>query len=277
MKLIMRKLTFLLIVLGLIATSCRRTPSGVLSKKDMSMLLADMHIAESVVDLNQSEYHTDSMRRVLKESVLERHGVSQEEFDTSLVWYGQHLDMYIKVYDDVVDILEKRNRELGTALVQSAITMAGDSVDVWPGLRYATIDNRSISRYVTFDIERDENWEKGDVYTWRLKLLDNDNLSVQWSIVAEYDDDQIESLTATSGNSDWNEVIFAGDSTKIPSRIKGIVEVRPARAFSQSDDEQRKGFSKLYTTNIDSLSLIRKRLNADSYRYHTRVRNHIKL
>lgn len=274
----MRKLTFLLIALGLISLSCRRTPSGVLSKKEMSRLLADMHIAESVVDLNQNEYHSDSMKRVLKESVLRHHGVTQETFDTSLVWYGQHLDMYIKVYDDVIANLEKRNRELGTALVQSAITMAGDSVDVWSGLRYATLDNRAISRYLTFDIERDENWEKGDVYTWRLKLLDNENLSVQWSIVAEYEDNQIESLTATTGNSDWNEVIFAGDSTKIPTRIKGYVEVRPARAYSQADKERTgKLFSSGYTTNIDSLSLIRKRLNPDSYRYHTRVRTHTKL
>lgn len=273
----MRKLAFLLIMLGVLAVSCRRTPSGVLSKKEMSRLLADMHVAESVVDLNQGEYQSDSMKRVLKESVLEHHGVTQEDLDTSLVWYGQHLDMYIKVYDDVIDILEKRNRELGTALVQSAITMAGDSVDVWSGLRYATIDNRTISRYLTFDIERDENWEKGDVYTWRLKLLDNDNLNVQWSIVAEYDDNQIESLTATSGNSDWNEVIFAGDSTKIPTRIRGIAEVRPSRSFSHTDNDGGKVFPATFTTNIDSVSLIRKRLNPDSYRYHTRVRNHAKL
>lgn len=272
----MRKLSCLIIALFMITVSCRRTPSGVISPKDMSKLLADMHVAESVVDLNQNEYQSDSMKRVLKESVLERHDVTQAEFDTSLMWYGQNLDMYIKVYDDVIEQLEKRNRELGTAIVQSAITMAGDSVDVWPGLRYAMFDNRSMSRYVTFDIERDDNWERGDVYTWRLKLLDNDNLSVNWNIVAEYDDNQIECLTATSGNSDWNEVIFAGDSTKIPVRIKGYVEVRPARVYSQIDHERTNNVADR-SINIDSLSLIRKRLNPDSYRYHTRVRNHTKL
>lgn len=272
----MRKLPCLLVALGFIALSCRRTPSGVISPDDMSKLLADMHVAESVVDLSQSEYQSDSMKRVLKESVLERHGVTQAEFDTSLVWYGHNLDLYIKVYDNVIEQLEKRNRELGTAIVQSAITMAGDSVDVWPGLRYATFDNRSMSRYVTFDIERDDNWQRGDIYTWRLKLLDNDNLNVNWNIVAEYDDGEMECLSASSANSDWNEVIFAGDSTKVPARIKGYVEVKPARVYSMAEREQTTP-TRVRAISIDSLSLIRKRLNPDSYRYHTRVRNHRKL
>ncbi len=273
----MKKLPFLLLALGLMTISCRRTPSGVISPDDMSALLADMHVAESVVDLNNSEYSSDSMKRVLKESVLEHHGVTQAEFDTSLVWYGHHLDMYIKVYDDVIARLEARNSELGTAIMQSAITMAGDSVDVWPGLRYAIFDNRSLSRYVTFDIERDENWEKGDVYTWRMKLLDKDNLNINWTVLAEYDDNQIETLTASSGNSDWNEVIFAADSSKIPVRIKGYAEVRPARAYSQHQKDRLSRLGNNLTVNIDSLSLIRKRYNDDSYRYHSRVRVHSKI
>ena len=78
--------------------ACSSTPDYVLSEDDMAALLVDIHKGESYVDMHYNVYsdsRSDSLRKVLRQSILRKHNVSQELFDTSLVWYGHHIDTYI--------------------------------------------------------------------------------------------------------------------------------------------------------------------------------------
>ena len=83
---------------SLMFSSCDRTPDYVIKPDDMASLLVDIHKGEGVVDLNSSAYRNDSARKVLKQSIYMRHGVTAEQVDTSLEWYGPvsytHLDVY---------------------------------------------------------------------------------------------------------------------------------------------------------------------------------------
>ncbi|MDE6458729.1 MAG: DUF4296 domain-containing protein, partial [Muribaculum sp.] len=79
---------------ALLFLSCDRTPDYVISPDDMASLLVDIHKGEGVVDLNSSAYRGDSARKVLKQSRYMRHGVTAEQVDTSLEWYGHNIEKY---------------------------------------------------------------------------------------------------------------------------------------------------------------------------------------
>ncbi len=49
---------------------------------EMAELMADIHTAESVVDTERRVFATDSMRRLLKQSVLARYGYTMADFDS---------------------------------------------------------------------------------------------------------------------------------------------------------------------------------------------------
>lgn len=98
----------------------------------MAGMLADMYMAESLVEMHHSDFTSDSARRVLRQSVYAKYGVSAQEFDSSLMWYGQHFDTYMKVNERTVEILNERDKKLGSAILATNTSFFGDSVDVWP-------------------------------------------------------------------------------------------------------------------------------------------------
>lgn len=246
------------LLLTLSTLSCQRTPKGVLDTDDMAELMADIHIGESVVDNEYIKYDSDSVRKALKQAILERHGVTQADFDTSLVWYGHHLDKYIEVYEQTSEILQKRLDMAGAVGGSSeGVAVAGDSVDVWTGARRFEIGPNTPSNIVTFSLKHDANWKNGDSYTWRVKLH-NMPAMAQWSINAEYSDGSTEVLSTMFAGEGWHEITFFADSTRQATRIFGDLTLTPGPG------------RRVYA---DSVELIRNRLIPSLYmqRYRQRL------
>ena len=115
----------------LLTCACSKVPGGVIPPERMAELLADFHTGEAVVDMNRTEFYTDSLRQLYKQSVYARHGVTPEEVDSSFSWYGRHMAEYMDVYDRTIEILDRRLIETGNRIAaEAALSIAGDSVDV---------------------------------------------------------------------------------------------------------------------------------------------------
>lgn len=239
-----------------LSVACTRTPSHVIDPDDMAEVLADMYIAESVVDLNRHQYVTDSSRRLLKQSVLAMHGYDSEDFDTSMVWYGHNYSEYVDVYDRTIKILEKKSAQAGTALMEANASFYGDSVDIWSGAPFLKINRRIPSGFVRFKIEGDENSEPGDIYSWRVKLVDDQARSVRWFMLANYSDSTTEYLNSSTSSMGWNEMTFVTDSTRTLEDMSGYFEIVPDRELD---------LNKVNDIWLDSISLVRKRVNPEIY------------
>lgn len=244
----------------IVGTSCNRVPSHVIQPDDMAELMADLQTAESVADLNYAAYESDSSRQALKQAVLERHGVTQEQLDTSFVWYGGHMDKYLAVFDDVEAILQDRlDKSQSAAMAAVSASVSGDSVDVWSQSRQMRIDAASAARIVTFSIKADRNTERGDIYSWRVKLH-NAMSATHWGITAEYDDGGQDVLYQQSYNDGWQQAVFFTDSTRTLKKLYGFLEVPMPL---------NKG-----AVYLDSIELVRKRLNPSQYVQRYRQRNY---
>lgn len=243
--------------------SCKRVPGYVMDPDEMALVLADIHTAEAVVDMNHIDYATDSAKLALKQAVYDRHGITAVDFDTSLIWYGHNIGKYIDVYDKTIEILEKRSAEAGNLATLEAISMAGDSVDIWAASQYLALNRRMPSLMATFDISEDDNWEKGDVYTWRVKLIGAGSTDVNWGITANYADSVVEVLSAVTNVDGWNEISFVGDTARQMVRLRGFMQPRANVSAG--------------TLWIDSVSLVRKRFYPDAYSKKYRQRPHKEL
>lgn len=241
------------------AAACSRVPSYVIAPDDMAELLADIHIGEGVVDQNYSAFNTDSAKLALKRSIYRHHGVTAEQVDTSLMWYGHNLTKYEEVYDRTIEILEKRLSEVRSTEAMAAMAIAGDSVDVWNGARHLTIAGTSPSEFLTFALDRDENWEPGDVYQWKFKTLNNAG-TISLSVFADYGDGVMEQSVASSSADGWHSVQLTTDSTREARRIYGV---------SRLTIPHEGGY--LY---VDSISLTRNRMNMPAYTQRFRQRRY---
>ncbi len=248
----------MIVGLALGLTGCSKRPSYVLSPNKMAQVMADLHIGEAVVENNHAAFSTDSAKMALKQSIFARNGIDQQKFDTSMVWYAHNMDKYMDVCDREIKLLEKRNANAGTLILEMAMSMGGDSVDVWGGSRYAVISDRFPTKSLSFDIKLDENMDSGDYYIWRMKLVDADGAQVQWTMLANYADSTCDYLSTNTATRGWNEMSFYTDSTRQIERLRGLV--------SPSSPTNK-------VIYIDSIQLIRKRV--DRQKYNSRYRQRL--
>lgn len=172
----MRVIPALLLVAAMLAAGCSRRPSMVLGQEDMAQLMADLHEAEGVVDQNYTVYRTDSTKLRLRQAVYVKHGVTQAEVDSSLAWYGYNIERYTKVYDRVLEILEKRLKSVrsqGGEASRPDMTFAveGDSAVVWRTYTPLLFSPRMERQLVNTSLQRDQYWREGDRYVLRFKSV----------------------------------------------------------------------------------------------------------
>lgn len=214
----------------------------VLDKEEMASLMADIHIAEAVVDMNNSAFPTDSSRQALKQSIYAAHGVTSEQVDSSYVWYGYHIEDYMEVYDRTIEIIEERQRDMLTASSEQVI-MAGDSVDIWPMANRLEFSRRSPSRILTFSIPADSNWRNRDVFSLRFNMASS-RKPVIARMNIEYADGSTYYNLVAGRNKGQADVSVRIDSARQPLKIAGYILASP-------DDGE--------TVLLDSIALVRMR------------------
>lgn len=237
--------------------ACKGVPDHVLPQEEMAMLLADRHVADAVVDYNNTHWRTDSQRIALRDAVYARYGATKTDVDTSLDWYAHNMGRYMEVYDRTIEILEKRLAGSDSRLRAEQVSLAGDSVDVWTLSRYLALDRRSPSGNIGFSLDKDANRERGDYYTWRAKFANNQKDGL-WTMVAEYGDSTVEFISERIYGNGWHEISLQTDSTRDAVRVYGSLMLNPAERGS------------LW---LDSISLVRHHLSPDTYskRYRQRT------
>lgn len=100
----------MLLLLAAALTSCR--PRGILHSWEMRDVLVDLHKTDAMLQLNG--YTTAGYleeRNIFYAQVLEEHGITQAEFDSSLVWYTAHPKLFDKIYPKVIAQLEAEEAE----------------------------------------------------------------------------------------------------------------------------------------------------------------------
>ncbi len=101
----------LLVAASLLVTSCFR-PKEVLSRKKMERLMYDVYIAEATMENDYPQFDTPEKKEAYIHRVFERHNVNQARWDTSLSWYSDRIDLYLRMNDSVKARLKRAQEEV---------------------------------------------------------------------------------------------------------------------------------------------------------------------
>jgi len=121
----MRILLFLITILLFTACGEEKPP---LDKKQMSEIMADMHLAESyaqLVPVKNGEYmstNRDTLR-VLYQNIYKKNKLDTTAFFEALAWYEAHPKVFDKVYEDVLEKLSVRKE-----IFKDSISKSTDSI-----------------------------------------------------------------------------------------------------------------------------------------------------
>jgi hypothetical protein len=115
--------------------SCR--PKDVLSRKEMTNLLYDLHLAEAacsgvaepVPESWTKGMAPDYFRDMAYQSVLRKHHISEQDFYSSVSWYSRHLRLYSKVYADVRLRMDEFQRKIDLGQFESPLGLEAFGLD----------------------------------------------------------------------------------------------------------------------------------------------------
>lgn len=89
--------------LSVLLVSCR--PKGILHSWEMRDVLVDLHKTDALLQISGLQYGHDEAANIYYAMVLEQHGITQAQFDSSLVWYTAHPQLFDKIYPKVLATL----------------------------------------------------------------------------------------------------------------------------------------------------------------------------
>ena len=271
----------LLLALVLSLSCCDKTPRGVLSVNDMADLIVDLQLAEAYIETHIGDFPSDSDKLVIKQSVFMKHGISQQDYDTSLVWYAHNMEDYTKAYDKALGILNKRSEKIksnangineaqdisgepdlagapthypkprGKRLTKFGADAKGDTADLWQGKRSYMLTQGLKRGFIPFELQPDANKKRGDRYQLAYKLTRGGN-EFKVSLNVDYTDGSTSQITRGTNSDGWVTVDLQSDTARQVRRIYGYVSYDIKRG---------------HTAYVDSMMLIRTHLSLSNYGY----------
>lgn len=162
------------LVLALLALSgCR--PKGILRSGEMREILIDLHKTDAILQVTGRTHTATEIKTIYYAQVLEKHGITQAQFDSSLVWYTAHPQLFDKIYPKVMADLKEEEEKF--------VALHEDELNLQPG---------GISKIVTQDTKRTITKEEMDSVLWIMRngyptlwkplLCDTISLSVHDSV-----------------------------------------------------------------------------------------------
>jgi hypothetical protein len=105
---------FCLFLLAVLGCSEKVSKKDVLSEKQMTAILIDIHIAEAKVhQVNVgSRDSTAAIYLALEDKILKKNNVSKKEYTKSFNYYNDRPDLMEKIYTAVIDSLNVRQKRL---------------------------------------------------------------------------------------------------------------------------------------------------------------------
>lgn len=102
---------FLLAIALFTLTACEeKTPDNVLSQEKMEEVIYELMRIDGACE-QKYIMRGDTLKYSLYNSLFEKEGITLEQFDTSLVWYANHIDKFETITDNVKTRLKKERDE----------------------------------------------------------------------------------------------------------------------------------------------------------------------
>jgi len=220
----------------------------------MQEVLTDIYIAEGMISYEVETYNNDSINQVIFKSVFKKHGITQADYDSSMVWYARHLDMFLKIYDRAKTDVDRRIADLGDIHAAVAPVSNRDSINIWPRRTNLNLKSNALFNGVTFDIKPDRNYSSGSFFVlgmdvWGISGDSNNHPEIRISI---NQGDTIITINEKILNDGYHETILRSVPTKQVRQVYGYIRL----------DNSDTTYHKIYLNN---LNLMKYNYNSDVF------------
>lgn len=235
------KYLFLILILVFVAACKPQIPSQYLQPGELEDVLYDYHLADAMAGANRNGEDMEYNKLLYRQAVLKKYGITQAEFDSTMVYYTRHADKLHTIYEN----LSKRFSDEALALGASAnevnqygnITSDGDTANVWTGVKQVVLSADAPYNVMTFTIKADTTYHKGDriILNFNSDFVFKDGMRDAVAMLAvQFSNDSVASNAMhISSNSKYNVTVSDNDRLGIKS-IRGFFYLPKGTSDSQT-------------------------------------------
>ena len=228
-------------------------PSKYIQPGDLEDILYDYHIAQALATTDQmSNYDFERTKYFL--AVLKKHGVTQADFDSSMVYYYSHLDRLKPIYLEVNERLADEAKSVGASVATigryTAYSSTGDTANIWKNRTDVLLIPRPTMNRFDFTIDVDTSFYKGDSFMFQFMseyLWQSGSKDAVVCIVTKYEGDSIIQTTNHVSVSGISQVFVPAIRERKLQQMHGFIYLNA----STDDETTRK------TMFISQMHLIR--------------------
>ena len=220
------KIHWKLIMALVLMTSCgKEIPGNIIQPNQMENVLYDYHLT-----VGMSNHLKNTEKEAYKKYVFQKHQVTEETFDSSMVWYTREAQELAAIYDRLEKRF-KREHSHTEALLKSrdgesiSITSPGDTVDIWNQNEMIWMTEAPLMKRFTFEIKADSNFHPRDKFLWDMDFHFFAKGSAIMGISVTFDNDSVVGETRQISQSGRQSICLMPDSAYRMKMMNGFILV----------------------------------------------------
>jgi hypothetical protein len=157
----------LITLLLLLLSACDDRPSSVLSRGKMEDVLYDYHIMQGIIEHLPYEEREEKAQDYIN-AVYAKHGITEAEFDSSIVYYNRHTSDLHTIYEHLKERYNAVNENLqivnGNNDMMAIFSTGGDTTNLWNSTKLIALRNKDILNTESFTIHADTSFRRHDQF-----------------------------------------------------------------------------------------------------------------
>lgn len=227
----------LVLFMTVVLTGCKPgIPGRYLQMDEMVDILYDYHVADGMVQTNFDSPDSVAMR-AYRISILKNHGVTQADFDSSMVYYTRHTRLLQKVYDKIADRLDREAVERGGQAGFTDLTENADTTNVWKRSTAFVLSPYLATNRMSFEIKADSSFHEGDrmVLDFDAQFLYQDGMRDALVVLAiTYANDSVEYVNNSISTSSHYHMQIMNEGRLTIKAVRGFWMLSSDRAMPTS-------------------------------------------
>lgn len=217
----------LIIGCGLMISCGKHIPGDIILPDKMEDILYDYHMSISMSD--NLPYEENYKKKSYQNYVFLKHGITEAEFDSSMVWYTRNTKELADIYTNLSKRFNEQRNYIENFLEarkeNDFVSMPGDTVDVWPYKSLYWLTDNPFNNQFVFKINPDSNFLVKDAFLWKANytFIAKGNVTMALNIL--YDNDSVVGLSKQITQSGTDSIYLYPDSASAIRSLNGFIHI----------------------------------------------------
>lgn len=212
-------------MLALLTACGQDTPDDILSSNRMEDVLYDYHLA---MGLPGNDFNRSYEKEAFRNFVFGKHGITEADFDSSMVWYTRHSEQLAAIYENLSQRFGKEHERMDMLVEgqkEDTRFVSGDTVDIWKKKRLYRLAETPLTNQLIVQVKPDTTFHPKDAFLWEMdcRFLSPGKAVMGLNVV--YDNDSVVGQTQTITRSGHYALRLHSDSAYTIKNLNGFIQM----------------------------------------------------